>query len=60
MLRMLTNVTSGNLTNSNKTSTDSDTPSPPMTWYTILTLVILVMLSAYSNGMNIGIMGLDV
>lgn len=60
MLRILTNVTSGNLTNSNKTSTDSDTASPPMTWYTILTLVILVMLSAYSNGMNIGIMGLDV
>jgi hypothetical protein len=60
MLRILTNVTSGNLTNTNKTSTDTDTPSPSMTWYTILTLVILVMLSAYSNGMNIGIMGLDV
>jgi hypothetical protein len=31
-----------------------------MTWYSLVIVIFLVLLSAYSNGVNIGVMGLDV
>jgi hypothetical protein len=61
ILRILANVTA-NATGVNKTASELavSASKSSMTWSNILLLLVLMMLSAYSNGMNIGVMGLDV
>ena len=55
MLRMLTT----NVTNKTTTAGEIET-KVSMPWYNLLAVIVLVMLSAYCNGTNIGVMGLDV
>ena len=61
MLRILVNTTINATVGNKSASEEGDSASKSsMGWQNILLLILLVMLSAYSNGMNIGVMGLDV
>ena len=61
MLRILVNTTINATVGNKSASEEGDSASKSsMGWQNILLLILLVMLSAYSNGMNIGLMGLDV
>lgn len=56
MLRVLVSNVTNNATKSN----ESVEASSGMTWFKILALIFIILLSAYCNGTNIGVMGLDV
>ena len=55
---LLANATN-NLT-SNKTITSNETEKVGMSWLSLILVILAILLSAYSNGVNIGVMGLDV
>jgi hypothetical protein len=49
-----TNLTSNNTINSNENE------KAGMSWSNLLIVILMILLSAYCNGTNIGVMGLDV
>ncbi len=48
----------GNITG-NSTSTKIEEPAQTLEWYVLIAVILLVLLSAFCNGNNIGTMGLD-
>jgi hypothetical protein len=53
---LIVNVTT-NLTSNNTINSDEKTG---MSWSNLLIVILMILLSAYCNGTNIGVMGLDV
>ena len=59
IMRILTaNNTVQNVTNAVKSVEAEEKVSMP--WYSLVAVIVLVLLSAYCNGTNIGVMGFDV
>ena len=59
LLRNLLANATANLT-SNNTISSKENEDTGLTWYNLLTVILMILLSAYCNGTNIGVMGLDV
>jgi len=55
---LIANITV-NLT-SNSTINTKENEDSGLTWYNLLLVILMILLSAYCNGTNIGVMGLDV
>lgn len=59
LIRSLLANATNNLT-SNITITSNETEKVGMSWLSLILVILAILLSAYSNGVNIGVMGLDV
>lgn len=55
---LIANITS-NIT-ANSTNHESEPAKVGMSWQNLLLVILMILLSAYCNGTNIGVMGLDV
>jgi hypothetical protein len=59
ILRTLVSNVTTNLT-SNNTIISKENEQSGMSWSNLLLVILMILLSAYCNGTNIGVMGLDV
>ena len=56
---LIANVTT-NLTSNNTMNSNENEKGGGMSWQNLLLVILMIFLSAYCNGTNIGVMGLDV
>lgn len=60
IIRSLVANATTNLTSNNTMNSNENEEAGGMSWQNLLLVILMILLSAYCNGTNIGVMGLDV